>query len=305
MELKEIKCPNCGAEIKAEITDQKTKCEYCGATFSVESEYSKEYQKTKGRLKATSDHMEEEFKRLKNDMNMPNVGEMFEESKKINKIVFIIFTIIFIAVFVIGAIFAVSAVKETKIHRFNFQFDNIAGTTSSFSLTYHLDDIIASNKKNSRKITVKYDGKETTDPNEILKIKNTIDQNDFYYDDYEVSVDYDEKGYVSVITIEKKEKIETPTLPTSFEINSFNSKFNHMSGTTNAFFMTSYFDTIITNNKTNDRKITVRYNNQQTEDPTEILNIKKSIGDSSRDKFEIIIDYDNYGFVSAITFERY
>ena len=43
MKLVELKCNNCGAQLKVEEGTSQVKCEFCGSTFSVDDAYNEGY----------------------------------------------------------------------------------------------------------------------------------------------------------------------------------------------------------------------------------------------------------------------
>ena len=87
-----------------------------------------------------------------------------------------------------------------EIDSFNSKFEFRVGQNYGSSVMHVLDDVIINNKKNQNHIlTVVFEGLTTTDPEEIKNAKNNIDE----WTKYEISVDYDENGYVNKITIEK------------------------------------------------------------------------------------------------------
>ena len=94
MKLVELKCKNCGAQLKVEEGTTQVKCDFCGSSFSVDSAYNDGYQYTKGSLKAQSEQMEENFEKAKNFMNNSSLF-------KTSKVKFIGFSVFFILVFVI------------------------------------------------------------------------------------------------------------------------------------------------------------------------------------------------------------
>lgn len=182
---------------------------------------------------------------------------------------------------------------------FNTTFEFKSGTRMGASVLSLLDDVITNNKTNKKHIiTVIFGDLNSSDPNEIKNSKKNIDN----FTDYEVSIDYDKDGYVNSVTIEVIEKEETIS---QFDIMSFNSKYESFySGTTNGRAVNNMLDDIITNNKTNkERTIRVIYGNINTVDESEIRNLKKSFGDVWND-YEVILDYDDIGFVNQITIEN-
>lgn len=87
-----------------------------------------------------------------------------------------------------------------EIDSFNSKFEFRAGQNYGSSVMHVLDDVITNNKKNQNHvITVVFEDLSTTDPEEIKKAKKNFDE----WTKYEISVDYDDNGYVNKITIEK------------------------------------------------------------------------------------------------------
>lgn len=182
---------------------------------------------------------------------------------------------------------------------FNSSFEIKTGTKMGSLVSSLLDDVITNNKTNKEHIiTVLFGDLNSGDPNEIKNAKKNIET----FDDYEVSLDYDNDGYVNSVTIEVIEKEETIS---QFDIMSFNNKYESFySGTTNGRLVNDMLDDIITNNKTNkERTIRVIYGNINTVDESEIRNLKKSFGDVWTN-YEVILDYDDIGFVNQITIEN-
>ena len=89
-------------------------------------------------------------------------------------------------------------INEQDVSNFNFNFSNINGTKNGFMLKHTLDELITSNKTKERKITFKYNEIETQDPDIIKETKKKIDDRK----NYEITVDYDENGYIKLITVE-------------------------------------------------------------------------------------------------------
>lgn len=87
------------------------------------------------------------------------------------------------------------------------------------------------------------------------------------------------------------------------EIDSFNRKFEMHSGTQYRIFIISLIDDVITNNKKNSgHLITVINGNINSSDPEEIRKIKDNFTDMTA-QYEVILDYDENGYVSRITIE--
>ena len=88
----------------------------------------------------------------------------------------------------------------------------------------------------------------------------------------------------------------------SISKDAFNSTFEYNSGSRLGFLLTGLFDDIISSNQKNpDHLVTLIYGEYNTTDANEIRQIKYSI--QSGDKFEVILDYDDNGFVNKITLE--
>lgn len=86
---------------------------------------------------------------------------------------------------------------------FNLTFENRVGTKATIFVKSALDDVNENNKKNTDHIiSVVYNDKTTTDEDEIIQIKHGLEQ----WGEYEVSIDYDETGYVNKVTIKDIEK---------------------------------------------------------------------------------------------------
>ncbi len=87
-----------------------------------------------------------------------------------------------------------------EVNSFNSGFEFRVGENYGSSVKRTLDDVITNNKKNQEHlITVVFENLSTTVPEEIKQAKKNFDD----WTKYEISVDYDEKGFVNKITIEK------------------------------------------------------------------------------------------------------
>lgn len=87
-----------------------------------------------------------------------------------------------------------------EVESFNSTYELDVGENYGLSVKRTLDKVITNNKKNTNNIlTVVFEEVSTTDPEEIKNLKKNFDD----WTKYEVSVDYDENGYVNKITIEK------------------------------------------------------------------------------------------------------
>lgn len=87
------------------------------------------------------------------------------------------------------------------------------------------------------------------------------------------------------------------------EIRSFNAIFEMYVGTEYGSSVSRLIDKVNTNNKTNDEHIiTVVFGDINTADTDEIRSIKKSLDDWT--EYEVILDYDENGFVNLVTIEK-
>ena len=101
--------------------------------------------------------------------------------------------------------------KEEELEREKSSFNNMhefyAGTQGGSAVGLEVDEIIKSNKKSSdHLIEVIFDGTSYgTDLDKIKEIKSMLKSfNGYELQYYEISVDYDENGYVNKVTIETK-----------------------------------------------------------------------------------------------------
>ena len=198
MKLVELKCKNCGAQLKVEEDTSQVKCEFCGSTFSVDDAYNEGYKYTKGVLKARSEQMEEDFNKAQ-DLMDSFIG-------KPSRVFSIAFVVIFILIFAfigyhmyVGFSDSRNSRDSFEIDSFNTPYETDAGKRSGFFIVGTLDDIVTNNKTNkSHIITVVYNDITTTEEKEIKEIRNKLSDRK----DYDVSLDYDSNGYVNKYTIE-------------------------------------------------------------------------------------------------------
>ena len=177
---------------------------------------------------------------------------------------------------------------------FNSKFEMRTGTQYGSFVSSLLDDVITNNKTNKEHmIEIVFGEVNTTDSNEIKNMKQnlkTISQ-------YEVSLDYDQNGYVNKVTIETNSSVN------EFELKRFNAGIEMYSGTQHGTSISYLLDAIITSNKTNkEHIIAVVYGNTNTTNDSEIKNIKKQLDKWT--EYEVILDYDEVGFVNKVTIEN-
>ena len=87
--------------------------------------------------------------------------------------------------------------NSMQIEDYNSELESYVGTQNGSDVQLLLDTVILKLKKDtSRIITVSYNDNETFDTNELTNIKNQIDPSK----QYEVSMNYDNDGYINVIS---------------------------------------------------------------------------------------------------------
>lgn len=90
---------------------------------------------------------------------------------------------------------------------FNSTFEINQGTKSGMFAKSQVDNIIKNNKKDKEHlIEVVFDGTSYgTDPSNISNVKNNLREfNGNKFQEYEISLDYDDNGYVNKVTIETR-----------------------------------------------------------------------------------------------------
>lgn len=196
MKLKELKCKNCGAKLEVLEDAKKVDCKFCNSSFFIENSYDEAYKHEKGRLEAQTDHYKENVK----------------EISKVGKIIFIVFVIIFalITIFIGTIVYKIVSTipnKTNDINEVKDKFDSeyfnstisyLSGTKNGFILRSYLELIVTSNKENKKhQITVEYKEIRSNKEEDIVNIKKLLDDST----EYEVTVNYDEKGFINEVII--------------------------------------------------------------------------------------------------------
>lgn len=205
-----------------------------------------------------------------------------EEKEKENKNIFDIFNI-----------FDFDSISDgLGTSTFNSKFEMYLGTNGELFANKLIDNIVTNNKTNSEHvITVIFDDVTTITPNEIQGLKSKINSNN----DYEITANYDENGYINEIEIKK--------IISEFDVNFFNNEFEMYSGTKYGSQVAYLLDSVITSNKKNtDHIIEVVFDSTKTNSQDEIRNFKKKLDDWT--KYEVVLDYDSDGYICKITIER-
>ena len=176
--MEKLKCSSCGGEITVDDDKEYGTCPYCGTKYKLNQDIN--------------------FN-IKMDDNTKEV--LSNGAKHVSKFMFIPFIMFFVIfAFVIFSFFSFGSKGDKS--SFNFQFTNDNGTKSAFFMGDILDDVIESNKTHDRKVVLVFDGKEITDESEIVSIKHSLSGS------YEVSLNYDDKGYINKIIVNKIEEKE-------------------------------------------------------------------------------------------------
>ena len=200
--MKKLKCDSCGGTIEIDDDKEIATCPFC---------------KTKYKLNETKNIY------IKLDDNTKEILEKsFGSFNKTRKLVMIPAIIIIITIFIIIIISLIninrtkedfdsvdnnSGISNTyeevkdKINKssFNSKFEMYSGTEAKIFVENLLDNVVTNNKKNKDMlVTVIYNDKFTTDSEEIIDIKHSLNDRS----KYEIKLDYDEDGYVNTVTIE-------------------------------------------------------------------------------------------------------
>ena len=136
MELKELKCKNCGAKIELEEGKTEVKCKYCNTTFKVDDEYSKAYNYTKGVLKAQNEQMHERLNEYNNSM----IGKA---TKWISAVIFLMAFLIIVAI--IGTLIYDSTSLNSKNNKENIvdKSENLASNHSNVAIFTYVASIFS------------------------------------------------------------------------------------------------------------------------------------------------------------------
>lgn len=237
MKLVELECQNCGAALKVEEGTNNISCPYCKATYKLDDEAqhikyddmeNSGYEFEKGRIKAQKEHLSN---------SSINLNTKFP---KVAIIPFVMVAIVMIVILVTSVISwkdwnnkfnsnsssiskeaeeakrkAEEEAKikeeeakkkeeeekqkrelESKVHDFNWRYSS--GKKATIFVESMLNDVINSNRTNKERfITVKFKDIETQDSEEILKIIDQLEK----YGEYNVLLDYDDDGFITVMTI--------------------------------------------------------------------------------------------------------
>lgn len=97
--------------------------------------------------------------------------------------------------------------KNFSKYSFNSTFEMNQGTKSGMFAKSQVDNVVKNNKKDKEHlIEVIFDGTSYgTAPSNISNVKNKLQEfNGYKFQEYEISLDYDDNGYVNKVTIETR-----------------------------------------------------------------------------------------------------
>ena len=179
--MKQLKCESCGGLLKVDEEKEFAICPYCNAKYKLN---------------------EDKIIHIKFD---DNFNKSVKTSASIISIVFVIIFVVFAVL--MGSVItrSINFDKEDTVlgnnaDYFNNSIELFSGTQSRFFLRSLIDEIVISNKKNEdRLISVIYKDFSTTDTEELIKIKDSLEDKN-----YEVEIEYDEDGYIYKVRINEK-----------------------------------------------------------------------------------------------------
>jgi len=201
--MKKLKCDSCGANLKVDENGEYAYCEYCQLKYKLKEEKDVN----------VNINLDEGTKEIVN-----TVGKSFKASWIISAIVFLIIFAVALF-FIINGIMQMNKMGASKekgndlivegqkkqeevfskyeITAFNMKFENYSGTEYKMFVYNLLDEVVTNNKTNERKVEVQYKTTKTSEPDSIVSLKQNLT-----LEKYEVKLDYDENGFINLITIE-------------------------------------------------------------------------------------------------------
>lgn len=211
MKLIKMKCPSCGASFKVEKGQKEFFCEFCRTTTL----------------------LDDGVVRVEHTIIDKNKEEGLKIFKGIGITSLIYFGIIMVVVIAVIGVIIFNIIKMNKrtdgifdninnqmndiqedvngsdieidkvysqieIQMFNSFFELYSGTKTGFFIEGLLDNIVTNNKTEAQHIiTVMYRDINTSNSDDIVDLKHTLEDNQ----EYEVSLDYDNDGFVNRVTI--------------------------------------------------------------------------------------------------------
>ena len=220
MKLVELECQNCGAALKIEEGADTVNCPYCNATYKLDDEVqhvkyddmeNSGYEFEKGRIKAQREHY---------------ANSNVETQTKFPIFIIPIFIIITVGFFIFmvtrmqaarnriedfsnnvsntmtqnanekAEALEKQAQLEIDRQSFNWRYSN--GRKATLFVKSMLNDVVENNRTNKERfITINFNDISTQDAEQILEIEKQLKDNS----EYDVLIDYDDDGFVNIITI--------------------------------------------------------------------------------------------------------
>ena len=177
--MKKLKCESCGGNLKIDESKEYATCPFCETKYKLNEDLT-----IKVKL---DDDMKEIIK---------GQAKVAKTVATVSIIPFIIVPIIVVTMIVVGVVVGIKQTSKSNVNRFNNIFLYGNGDQQTVFIINTIDKVIDSNKKNKRKITVRYGGIESQDEKEIMNIKHSLKK--FQYN---VTYEYDKKGYIEKIII--------------------------------------------------------------------------------------------------------
>lgn len=183
--------------------------------------------------------------------------------------------------------------SSISVNKFNFSFENKTGKQKKFSVENLLDDVINSNNKNQdKKIEIVFEEENTSDTSKIKDIRNKI--TNLATEEFDITLDYDSKGYINKITIEKLD----------ISVDDFNQQFFiYKNSSQMGVLVKSTLDAVIdSNRKYENHQITVIIEGITSADSDTITNVKNSLDDFTT--YNVSYQYDQIGYINQVSFQK-
>ena len=95
-----------------------------------------------------------------------------------------------------------NSIDSFEVERFNNSLEIYVGTNNGIQVSSLIDEVQTNNRKNKDKlIEFEYKNVKTTNPDEIKKIKNDLED----WTNYEITFEYDKNGMIDYVLMEEVE----------------------------------------------------------------------------------------------------
>lgn len=195
--MKKLKCEACGANLQIDANNEYATCPYCNLKYKLKQDVNLNFE--------VDDDIKESIKKGGNVLFKIGVGHFVIVGIIILFVFFMVFKV-FNEIFTGISKFDVDNLIIDKENRndsfdskmFNSKYELYSGSQSKFFIDKLLDNVISNNRNGSDKIIlVVYNETQTADVDEIITLKNNLLDKD-----YQVLLDYDDKGFVNKVTLE-------------------------------------------------------------------------------------------------------